>query len=128
MWEMIAALAGDFPKLWQDSKTPDRERKRMVRLLLEDVTIIKRDKITVHVRFKGGISRTLTLPRPLNSWEANLTPTEVIAENRSPNGSHTDKEITRILNERGFVSGGARQIPLDARTQRVRKRNVGSRI
>lgn len=32
----IAALARDFPRLWQDPKTPDRERKRMVRLLLED--------------------------------------------------------------------------------------------
>ena len=101
----IAALASDFPKLWQDPKTPDRERKRMVRLLLEDVTVIKRDKITAHVRFKGGISRTLTLPRPLNSWEAKLTPTEVIAEIDRLIDHHTDKEITRILNERGFVSG-----------------------
>jgi hypothetical protein len=35
----IAALASDFPRLWQDPKTPDRERKRMVRLLLADVTL-----------------------------------------------------------------------------------------
>jgi hypothetical protein len=34
----ILALATDFPRLWQASGTPDRERKRMVRLLLEDVT------------------------------------------------------------------------------------------
>src|ERR1044071_4177042 len=27
----IAALASDFPRLWQDPKTPDRERKLMVR-------------------------------------------------------------------------------------------------
>ena len=37
----IAALAHDFPRLWQDPKTPDRERKRMVRLLLADVTLIE---------------------------------------------------------------------------------------
>jgi hypothetical protein len=33
----IVALANDFPHLWQDPRTPDRERKRMMRLLLEDV-------------------------------------------------------------------------------------------
>ena len=49
----IVALASDFPRLWQDSKTPDRERKRMVRLLLADVTLLRGKSITVHVRFNG---------------------------------------------------------------------------
>jgi len=34
----IAALATDFPRLWNDPATPDRERKRMARLIIEDVT------------------------------------------------------------------------------------------
>ena len=37
----ILALTTDFPKLWKSPKTPDRERKRMVRLLIEDVTLSK---------------------------------------------------------------------------------------
>jgi DNA invertase Pin-like site-specific DNA recombinase len=32
----VASLASDFPQLWKDPQTPDREKKRMVRLLLED--------------------------------------------------------------------------------------------
>jgi len=36
--QQILALAQDFPRLWNDPVTPQRERKRMVRLLLEDVT------------------------------------------------------------------------------------------
>jgi hypothetical protein len=55
----IAALASDFPRLWQDPKTPDREKKRMVRLLLEDVTLLKHEQILVHVRFKGGVLKSL---------------------------------------------------------------------
>lgn len=43
--ERIAALASDSPQLWQDLQTPDREKKRMVRLLFEDVTVLKRDQI-----------------------------------------------------------------------------------
>jgi hypothetical protein len=55
----IAALASDFPRLWQDPRTPDREKKRRVRLLLEDVTLLKREQILVHVRFKGGAVNSL---------------------------------------------------------------------
>jgi hypothetical protein len=50
----ILELATDFPRLWYDFHTPDRERKRMVRLLLEDVTVVKTtDGLTVHLRFSG---------------------------------------------------------------------------
>ena len=37
--ERILALAGDFPRLWNDPATPHCERKRMARLLIEDVTV-----------------------------------------------------------------------------------------
>ncbi len=101
----IAALASDFPRLWQDPKTPDRERKRMVRLLLEDVTLIRQDHITVHVRFRGGVTQTLTLPRPLTAWELKMTPAEVVREIDRLMDDHTDKEIVGILNGRGTRSG-----------------------
>ena len=42
--EKIRALATDFPRLWNDPNTPDRERKRMIRLLIEDVTLSKDER------------------------------------------------------------------------------------
>jgi DNA invertase Pin-like site-specific DNA recombinase len=58
----ILAIATDFPRLWDDPHTPDRDRKRMVRLLMEDVTLIKTaDGLTAQVRFRGGATTTLTL-------------------------------------------------------------------
>lgn len=60
----IAAMATDFPALWRDPEIPHRERKRMVHLLIEDATIIKRDIILLHVRFKGRRSGSRTLHRP----------------------------------------------------------------
>jgi hypothetical protein len=60
----ILSLATDFPRLWHDHSTPDRERKRTLRLLLEDVTLIRADQLTLHIRFKGGAHRTLQLPLP----------------------------------------------------------------
>jgi hypothetical protein len=103
--ERILALAHDFPQLWRNPQTPDRERKRLVRLLLEDVTLIQKEEITAHVRFKGGITKTLTLPRPLNSWEAKTTPAEVVNEIDRLLDRHTELEIAGILNERSVRSG-----------------------
>lgn len=37
----LHTLATDFPRLWRDPNTPDRERKRLAHLLLQDVTLIK---------------------------------------------------------------------------------------
>jgi DNA invertase Pin-like site-specific DNA recombinase len=104
----IAALASDFPRLWRDPNTPDRERKRMLRLLLADVTLIRKDMITIHVRFRGGATKTLTLPRPLTAWEIRTTPAELVAEIDRLTDEHTDKEIVRILNERGRLSGAGK--------------------
>lgn len=35
----IQSLATDFPALWSNPHTPQRDRKRMVRLLVDDVTL-----------------------------------------------------------------------------------------
>jgi len=100
----ITALAADFPKLWQDPNTPDRERKRMIRLLIEDVTLIKKEDITVNVRFKGGAVTTKILPRPLPCTETRKTDTAVIQEIDRLLNCHTDGEIATILNEHGMLS------------------------
>jgi DNA invertase Pin-like site-specific DNA recombinase len=39
--ERILALTQDFPAAWRDAKTAQRDRKRMLALLIEDVTLIK---------------------------------------------------------------------------------------
>jgi DNA invertase Pin-like site-specific DNA recombinase len=104
----IATLASDFPRLWRDAKTPDRERKRMVRLILEDVTLIRRDQITLHVRFKGGATRSFTLPRPLPAPELRKTNEAVIREIDHLLEEHTEREIAVILNQKGVRSGAGK--------------------
>jgi hypothetical protein len=102
----ILALATDFPRLWHDPHTPDRERKRMVRLLIEDVTLIKTaDGLTAHVRFRGGATTTLPLARQLNAWQLRETRAEIVALLDHLLDSHADTDIATILNARGYVSG-----------------------
>jgi DNA invertase Pin-like site-specific DNA recombinase len=107
--ERILALATDFPRLWHDPMTPDRERKRMVRLLLEDVTLIKTaEGLTAHLRFRGGATTTLTLARALNAWQLRETSTEIVALIDQLLDQHTDGGVATILNARGYVSGTGR--------------------
>lgn len=101
----ILALARDFPRLWRDPSTPDRERKRLARLMLEDVTLIKGVDVAVHVRFKGGTTSSLTRPRAKASWEEHQTRQEVVALIDRLLDEHTDGEAAAILNARGLVSG-----------------------
>lgn len=101
----IMSLATDFPKLWSDPSTSDRERKRMVRLLIEDVTLIKKEKVTAHVRFKGGATRTLTIPLALSAPEARRTSREVLDEIDRLLDRMGETEIAAELNRRGYRSG-----------------------
>jgi DNA-binding transcriptional regulator YiaG len=101
----VSALATGFPKIWCDPETPDRERKRMVRLLIEDVTLIKRDRITVQVCLKGGATRTLKIPIPLNSWQEKLTDPEIVHEIDRLLDFYTYSQIASILNQKDLRSG-----------------------
>jgi DNA invertase Pin-like site-specific DNA recombinase len=102
----ILALATDFPRLWHDPHTPDRERKRMVRLLMEDVTLVKTvEGLTTHIRFRGGVTTTLPLARALNAWQLRETSTEIVALVDQLLDQHTDVTIATMLNARGYLSG-----------------------
>jgi len=102
----ILALATDFPRLWHDSHTPDRERKRMVRLLMDDVTLIKAaEGLTAHIRFRGGATTTLTLARTLNAWQLRETRADIVALIDQLLDQHTDGAIVTMLNTRGYLSG-----------------------
>jgi DNA invertase Pin-like site-specific DNA recombinase len=100
----ILSLAQDFPTLWRRPTTPDRERKRMLRLLIDDVTLIKGTELSVHVRFRGGATRSLTLPRPLPASKIRQSSDELINEIDGLLDHHTDAEIASLLDQRGIHS------------------------
>jgi DNA invertase Pin-like site-specific DNA recombinase len=101
----IMALARDFPRLWNDPRTPDRERKRMARLLIADVTLLKGANIRAQVRFNGGVTRTLHLSPPQSAWQLRKSAPAVVAEVDRLLEEHTEAEIAELLNRKGLKSG-----------------------
>jgi hypothetical protein len=103
--QQVLALAQDLPRLWRDSATRDQDRKRVVRLLIEDVTLIKADQVTAHIRFKGGATKTLALPLPLTVAQLRKTSPEVVGQIDHLLDTLTEGQIAAELNQRGYRSG-----------------------
>jgi hypothetical protein len=101
----LYSVVTDFPRLWRDPHTAYRDRKRMVRLLVEDVTLTRDQQITLHIRFKGGAQKTVMLPLPPNAWQQRLTRHEVVEEIDRLLNQYHEAEIATILNKRGYRSG-----------------------
>jgi DNA-binding transcriptional regulator YiaG len=85
----------------------------MARLLITDVTLLKTDAITAHVRLRGGQTHSLHLPAPLAAWQLRQTPTAVVSAIDQLLDDHTDAQIAAILSARGLTSGTGQ--PLHAR-------------
>jgi hypothetical protein len=104
----IRSLATDFPALWNDPATPQREKKRMIRLLVEDVTIERSDVVRIHVRLRGGQTTSLTRPLPLTVGDIRRTSPETVARCDELLDDHTDAEVAELLNKEGILSGGGK--------------------
>ncbi len=88
----IRSLVSDFSRLWNDPETPARERKRMMRLLVEDVTLQREGReITAQIRFKGGKTRALQLLAPLPASVLYKTDPELVRQVDRLLDQHTEK-------------------------------------
>lgn len=101
----IKALVQNFPKAWNNSKISHKERKRLVRYIIEDVTLKKDEKLTMHIRFKGSATKTLILPLPKKNWQIWQTDQKVIDTINQLLQTYTDSQTAKILNKRGLHSG-----------------------
>ena len=97
----ILTLARDFPRVWNDPRTEPRERKRMLGLLIEDITLLKADEIAVHVRFRGGKTTSLSVQAPKPIALIRKFAPEVVAELDRLLETHTETEAADQLNARG---------------------------
>ena len=105
MKERVAALVTDLPRVWHDPRTPARDRKRMLRLLIDDVTLLRDDVIRVSIRWRGGATREIQCPLPLGAPDLRRTPAAVVELVRALATEQTDAQIAETLNGRWLRTG-----------------------
>jgi DNA invertase Pin-like site-specific DNA recombinase len=96
--QAIRALVEDFPSVWRDPRTSDRQRKRLVRWLVEDVTLDQTEVIAARIRFRGGATQTLTLPISTGK----RTDTQLMALLDRLLDNYTDGGVAEQLNQAGW--------------------------
>ena len=100
----ILALVEDFPRLWQAPSTPARDRKRMLRLLIKDITVeklLEERQIVLHLRWQGGASEDITVQPPKHIAERLRYPDETVDRVRELAHTLRDDEIAAALNKEG---------------------------
>ena len=103
----ILQLARDFPRLWSASTTAARDRKRILRLLIRDITVLKSPEpklLWLQIRWQGGATETIKVRRPPNRAEAVRYPEAFVAKIRTLAERYDDKEIVARLNGEGLTS------------------------
>jgi DNA invertase Pin-like site-specific DNA recombinase len=100
--DQLLSLAADFPRIWNDPTVAPRERKRIFRLLVEDVTLINGETIQAHVRLRGGATRSLTLIKPQPIAQIRKTKSKVVAQIDGLLDHYCDREVADILNRQGL--------------------------
>ena len=106
----ILDLARNLPRLWQSSTTSSKDRKRMLRLLVEDITVErhKGSNATLHVRWSGGACEDISLDLPARMCDRLRYPQELVDQVRQLAVSLRDEEIAEVLNKSGKKSSHGR--------------------
>jgi DNA invertase Pin-like site-specific DNA recombinase len=108
--DRLIAMTADFKTVWCDPALPNRERKRLLAYLVEDVTLLKfpaEGETRTHIRFRGGRTETLTTQNPKSSAQQVKTRPEVVELVNELLDDHICAEIADILNAKGIRPGGS---------------------
>jgi DNA invertase Pin-like site-specific DNA recombinase len=107
--EKILALAQDLPALWQAPTTTQTQRKQLLRVLIQDVTLSPQDKmIQLAIRWQTNACTTLEVARPPRSCEVRRTAPAVIERIRALAPTHSDAHIAVQLNAEGLRPGASK--------------------
>jgi DNA invertase Pin-like site-specific DNA recombinase len=111
----LRALAKDLPKLWKSPTTSAQDRKRMLRLLVKDITVEKKRaerKVELHIRWQGGAVENLSLDIPLAAPDRVRYPEALVNRVRSLAATMTDAQITAALDQEGLLSATGKRFTL----------------
>jgi hypothetical protein len=100
----VMALARDFPRLWNASSTKAKDKKRMLRLLIKDITVERlaaQRLVVLHLRWQGGACEDVEVRLPPKAADQVRYPDELVGRVRELARELTDEQIAIALNQEG---------------------------
>jgi excisionase family DNA binding protein len=117
--EQLEALARDVPARWAANSTTEKDRKRLLRALIADVTITSQPagrELRVGISWRSGAAEEHTIQRPPSVNDTTRTPFETVELITHLSQQHTNTEIAAELNAAGLRTG--KGLPFDAHAVR----------
>jgi len=107
----LLSLAQDLPSLWGSPFTQDKDRKRILRLLIKDITVERLEvkKMMLHLRWQGGACEDVPVSIPPRYCDQIRYPIEVVDRVKALAYNLTDSRIAAHLNEAGLLSAKGRR-------------------
>jgi DNA invertase Pin-like site-specific DNA recombinase len=117
--EQLEALARNVPELWAAKTTSEKDRKRLLRTMIADVTLTSEPEgreLRVGIRWRSGASEEHDVQRPPTPADAKRTPSEVIDLIKQLAADHTNAQIAAELNAAGMLTSTG--LPFDEKPVR----------
>jgi DNA invertase Pin-like site-specific DNA recombinase len=103
----VMALARELPRLWNAPSTSAKDRKRMLRLLIKDVTVEKCSaprQAVMHIRWQGGACSDVPVDVPLPLADRVRCAESTVARVTELALNMSDGQIARQLDQDGITS------------------------
>jgi len=105
-YSLLDNIADRFSEAFQSCDVNPKDKKRMVRYLIEDVTLDKDGQdIHVHVRYKGHTTQSVIIKTPLHSYERWATSPEALSIMDDAAETMNIGDIAELLNQKGLRTG-----------------------
>ncbi len=112
----LEKLAADLPGLWHAPETSTKDRKRLLRTLIADVTVLPEPdhaKVRIGIRWHTGATDELRVTRAVHTGTARRSPSPAVEMIRQLGPATPAAELARQLNAAGMVTGNGR--PFDTK-------------
>jgi DNA invertase Pin-like site-specific DNA recombinase len=113
----LESLVADLPRLWHADTTGARDRKRLLRTLIGDVTVLPetdRDKVRIGIRWHTGATDEITTARPLPPGPAKRTPSPAVQLIRRLGATTSNADLVTALAAAGHLTGHGRPFDIKA--------------
>jgi excisionase family DNA binding protein len=115
--ETLLRLATDLPRLWHDQATSAKDRKRLLRTVIADVTLLPDDDpqtCRIGVRWHTGATDEITTDRPVHPGTARRTPQAAVDLVTTLGPTHSNTDLLTRLNATGLRTGTGRRFDIAA--------------